>query len=173
MQITDKRICNVTIPAQAAGTIVLFKVQAEDTLRNQLAINGSYAVKHYSTIDLAVAKEAVTVGENITVNAVLAPEAEGMTVNVVFTTVNITKEVSATTDANGALTASFQTENVGVWQVTASFAEDATFYSSSSQRVTIRVEEPTFLAKYGIYIGGAAAGIGAACGVVIVKKRRS
>jgi hypothetical protein len=173
MQITDNRTCNATIPAQVAGTKVSYRVEAEDILRNRLSANGSYTVKDHSTLELAAVKETITMGENITVSAAFTPVTEGVTVHFIFTTSNSTKEITATTDANGTVIGSFQTENVSVWQVTASFAGDDVCYPSSSEMITIRVEEQSFLAIYGLYLGGASAGIGTACGVIIVKKKRS
>ncbi|MEM4704876.1 MAG: hypothetical protein QXJ02_07420 [Candidatus Bathyarchaeia archaeon] len=163
MEIVDKKTCSATIPGQAAGVVVKYKVEAVDVLRNVLVASGNYTVKFASALNLTALQEAVIAGENITVKGDLAPKEAGQLIIVTFKTANFTKEVQAYTDVNGTFTASFQTENVTVWEVTARFNGNTTIFPCSSGAVVIKAEEPTFLMKFGLYLGG---GIGASVAVV-------
>ncbi len=173
MEIVEGRTCNATIPGQATGYSVAFKVEVTDILRNLLGANGSYTVKYASTISLSAERETITAGESIKVNGFMTPGAKGKSVTVIFSAQNTSKEVIAYTDADGAFAASLQTENITTWEIAARFDGDSTTYSSLSTYLTVKVEEPTFLAKYSLYLGG---GIGTIIGfaglVVYLKKFR-
>jgi hypothetical protein len=127
-------------------------------------------VKYPTLLNLTLVNEVVHVGENITVKGFLIPHAGDLPVTVVFTSGNVTKKIEALTLADGNFTAGFQTENVGVWEVRAEFDGNESFYSSLSPSLTVRVEEPTFMMKYSLYIGGGAIGAVIASVVVYVKK---
>jgi hypothetical protein len=121
-------------------------------------------------LNLTVFHEIVHIGENITVKGSLTPQLEGVPVTIVFNSVNGTKQVMTYTFADGTFTAGFQTENIGSWEAQARFDGDKSFYSSSSSSLTIKVDEPTFLMKYSLYIGGGAT-VAAIVGVVVYVKK--
>jgi len=170
MVIVDNRTCNATILGQAVGSVVVYKVEAHDALKNVLVANGSYGVKYPTMLNLTVFHEIVHIGENITVKGSLTPQLEGVPVTIVFNSVNGTKQVMTYTFADGTFTAGFQTENIGSWEAQARFDGDKSFYSSSSSSLTIKVDEPTFLMKYSLYIGGGAT-VAAIVGVVVYVKK--
>jgi hypothetical protein len=170
MEILNKRTCTGVVPGQAAGTFVSYRVEANDVLENVLVACGNYSVKCPSVLNLTVTSEAVYLGENITVKGYLTPAAESLPITVHFTSANETKQIMCYTLANGTFTASFKPETIESWNVQAKFGEDEFRYESSSSQLTIRVEEPPFLVKYSLYIGG---GIGAVAviGVIVYWKK--
>jgi len=166
--------CNATIPQQEAGSFVEYAVQATDTIKNTLAAAGNFTVKHPSSIaDFNATRMTVTLGENITATGTLSAEAAGAPVTVQFTSVNETKTVECTALGNGTFTASFQPETTGTWLVQAAFAGNDSVYECESAVVMVTVEEPSFLATYGLFIGGGVGGALAAVGAVVyIKKYR-
>jgi len=166
MEIVNNRTCRAAIPGQDAGTFVGYRVEAIDVLENVLVAYGNYSVKYPSTLNLSLVHEVVYLGENITVRGHLTPPAEGLSITVYFTSANESKQIMCHTLANGTFTASFKPETLETWKAQAKFSEDEFRYESVSSQLTIRVEEPPFLVKYGLYIGG---GLGAVAiiGVVI------
>lgn len=157
MEIVDNRTCRSTVPGQNAGTSVVYKVEANDVLKNVLVANGSYAVKYPSVLNLTALHESVYVGDNATVKGSVTPSAQNLTVTVIFTSTNETRRIEATTLEDGSFTASFQTEKTGTWDIQARFSGDNKTYPCLSSSVLIGVEEPTFLMRYSLYIGGGAA----------------
>jgi hypothetical protein len=171
MEILDNRTCKATIPGQPAGTVVDYRVEANDTLENVLVVNGTYSVKDELMFNVTLAQEVVTLGDNVTVLGSATPVNRTIPITVLFISTNGTKQMVCYTDANGTFSASFRPEAVGVWGVQASFGGDAFLYGNVSQRVSVEVVEASFLVKYSLYIGG---GVGAAVVVVaIVFWRRS
>jgi hypothetical protein len=144
-----------------------------DVLKNFLFANGSYVVKYPSTINLTLVHESVHIGENITVKGYLTPETGNLTVIARFESDNgTTKEMECTTLDDGTFTASFQTERVGFWEAQARFEGNEMLHPNSSKSLMIKVEEPTFLMKYSLYIGGGAAAAAIISAVIYVKKFR-
>jgi hypothetical protein len=170
MVIVENRTCNATVSGQNASAFVAYRVEADDVLKNILVANGSYCVKYLTSLNLTLVREAVHIGENITVRGSLTPQIGEVPVTVVFNSANGTKEIRAYTLADGTFTAGFQTENVGSWEAQARFDEDEFYYSSSSSSLTVRVEEPTFFMKYSLYIGGGVAAAAIVSVVVYMKK---
>jgi len=170
MEILDNRTCRATIPGQAAGTIVNYRVEANDTLKNVLFANKTYPVKSELMLNLTLAQEVITLGENITVLGNATPVNRTIPITIVFTSTNGTKQIVCYTEANGTFSASLKPETLGMWRVQAKFAGDAFLYENVSQSVLVEVVEPSILVKYSLYIGG---GIGAAVivGVVIYWKK--
>jgi len=171
MEIADNRTCTAIIPGQVAGTVVSYGVEAKDALENVLVANGSYPVKYVSALSVTLTHEAVYLGENITVSGILTPEVEGAKVLVSFETQNFTEHVACYTLENGTFTASFRPENVSVWTVQAHFNGDIDSYACESESLTARVEEPTFIMKYSLYLGGGIGSGVAIAGVIVYLKK--
>jgi len=119
---------------------------------------------------LTVIREAVYLGENITVRGYLTPSVEKLPTTVYFTSANESKQIMCYTLANGTFTASFRPETLETWKAQAKFGEDEFRYESSSSQLTIRVEEPPLLVKYSLYIGGGI-GVIAVIGVIVYWKK--
>ena len=166
--------CNATIPRQEAGSFVEYAVQATDIIKNMLRAAGNFTVKHPSTItDFNATRMTVTRGENITATGTLSAEAAGAPVTVTFISVNATEPVECIALGNGTFTASLQPETIGIWTVQAAFAGNQTVYECDSAVVMVTVEEPSFLAQNGLFIGGGVGGALAAVGAVVyIKKYR-
>jgi hypothetical protein len=166
--------CNATIPRQEAGSLVEYTVQATDTIKNMLTAAGNFTVKYPSAItDFNATRMTFTRGENITVTGTLSAEAAGAPVTVTFTSVNTTKPVTCTALGNGTFTASFQPKETGDWMAHAVFAGNSTVYECESEVVMVKVEEPSFFAQNGIFIGGGIGGALAVVGAVVyIKKYR-
>jgi hypothetical protein len=172
MEIIDNRTCQAAIPGQNTSTSVHFKVEADDVLKNVLMANGSYLVKYSTEINLTLVHEAIHVGENVTVKGYLTPEVADKSVTIMFSSGNNTREIVAVTLIDGTFIASFQTENVGTWDAQAVFNGDESYFPTVSPSLTARVEEPTFLSKYALYIGAGAAAAAIVGAVIYVKKFR-
>jgi hypothetical protein len=166
--------CNATIPQQTAGSVVEYTVQATDTIKNTLAAAGNFTVKYPSSItDFNATRMTVTLGENITATGTISAEAGGAPVTVTFMSVNTTETVECTALENGTFTASFQPETTGTWIAQAAFAGNSSIYECESETVMVTVEEPSFFALYGLFIGGGVGGGLVAVGAVVyVKKYR-
>lgn len=166
--------CNATIPQQKAGSVVEYKVQATDLMKTQLTAVGNFTVKYPSAItDFNVTRAKVTLGENITATGTLSANAVGSPVTVKFTSINTTESLQCSTLENGTFTVSYQPLTTGTWLVQALFPGNATVHECESAIVMVTVEEPSFLALYGLYIGGGlGGGLGVAGAIVYVKKYR-
>lgn len=170
MEIANKT-CMAVIPGQAAGTVVSYNVEAVDILKNILLVNGSYSVKHPSTLNISLTAEKVHVGENVTVKGYLNPEAEGIPVIVRFDSANDTIELVCHTLENGTFTIKFKPNATGVWGVQARFDGNNYVYASLSPLFLVRVEEPPAYVKYAPYIGGIGAIAIVVIGMVIYVKK--
>lgn len=172
MEIVEERVCNATIQGQNASTIVDYRIRAKDILKNALEANGTYTVKYYSTLKLNLTSESVYAGQDVTVTGVLSPRIGGLAVTVVLATTNISREDVAYTSMNGSFKTEFHVNITGDWTVFAKFDGDDSIYPCSSNELTVRVEEPTFLMMYGLYIGGVVVAAGAMGSVIYFKKFR-
>jgi hypothetical protein len=171
MEALDNRTCRAIIPRQVAGTIVSYRVEANDILRNILTAEKSYPVKNEVVLSLALTREVVTLGENVTIFGNVTPAVRAIPITVYFSSTNGTKEIVCYTKADGTFTASFKPETLGTWEAQARFDGDAFLYESMSPWLSAEVNELSILMKYSYYIGG---GIGAAVAVgVIIFWRKS
>jgi len=160
MQIENNRTCTVKIPGQQAGTTVGYGVKASDVFDNILTANGTYTVKYAATLNIT-APQAIALSQNITVAGKLVPESgKQCAITVTFTSLNATKQLVCQTLPDGDFTASFRPEILGTWRVQAVFAGDQLLYECISPELSVRVEEPSILAKYSLYIGGAIGAVG-------------
>lgn len=159
MELTDNRTCRTIIPRLQAGTSVSYRVTANDVMNNVLYASGVYAVKYPSTLNISLSRNVITMGENITVIGTLTPAGKTLQIRVTFSSQNISKSITSFTLDNGSFSISYRPELLGAWEVQAVFVEDESRYESESPLFTARVDEPPFLVKYSLYVGG---GIGAA-----------
>lgn len=172
MELVDNRTCRVIIPGQQAGTSVSYRIAANDIVKNVLYANGVYIVKHSSTLNISLSRNTIIIGENITVRGNLTPAGKSLRITVTFSSLNITKSITSYTLENGSFSTSYRPEILGTWEVKAVFAEDESRYESTSSSLTAKVDEPSILVKYSLYIGS---GVGAAItiGIIVyVKKSR-
>jgi hypothetical protein len=165
MEIADNRTCRAIIPGQQAGTFVSYRVAANDVLKNVLYASGVYTVKYPSALNISLSQNPVTIGENITVLGHLTPASESLRITVTFSSLNITKSMASFTLENGSFIISYRPEILGTWEVQAFFVEDEFRYESTSPLITGRVDEPSILVKYSVYIGS---GVGATITVGII-----
>jgi len=159
MAILNNRTCQATIPRQPAGTTVNYRVEANDTMENTLTAENSYHVKNEVTLNITLIREAVTLGENVTVRGNVTPVAAETLITVYCNSGNSSKRITCYTGADGSFNASFKPDNLGTCEVQARFDGNAYMYESVSQWLTADVKEQSMLMRYSMYIG---AGIGAA-----------
>jgi len=170
MDLIDNRTCRAIIPRQAVGTFVSYRAEAIDILENLLNSSGSYYVKNDLFINLSLPHETVPLGENVTVRGIVTPSIENLPLMVYFNSANGSVQVACYTDENGVFRAGFKPDNIGSWTVQASFSGDEYLYESTSQQLTADVEEPSFFAKYSLYIGGGMAAASIVGAIVYYKK---
>lgn len=165
--LVSNRTCNGTISGQEAGVTVNYRVEAFDFLDNMMSINGSYTVKYPTNVNFTLNKEAVSLGENISISGTVKPAVESgdARVKLTFTASNGSTIAQYYLIEDGNFSASFKPPFLGSWSVQAQFMGDQLRYESSSNAVNFVVVEPSFMTKYSLYIY---AGVGAALMVVIV-----
>jgi hypothetical protein len=174
MQLLDNRTCTAIVPGQPAGTTVRYEITASDVLENTLVYWGNYSVKYASQLNLTLKAEAISIGDNITLTGLVTPSTENLTITLMFSSTNGTFPQTAYTLDQGTFTASFKPSTQGDWMVQATFKGNNMLYESSSPSLKFRVNPPSFLSQYSMYIY---AGAGAGAGTVIIafvyiKKRR-
>jgi len=128
-------------------------------------------LKKYIAVSCNVTSNSVAIGENITVTGSVEPKVANLTVNLVFIDLNTTTTVHALTDENGTYITKWKPTAMGLWQVHANLAGNATLGEAYSNVTTFTVKD-TFLNQYFIFIvggGSGAAGVGA---FVFIRKRR-
>jgi hypothetical protein len=172
MELLDNRTCTTTIPGQAAGTTVNYRVEASDLLENILVANGSYPVKNDLSLNLTAVSENVSLGENVTVKGYATPSIGSLPITVQFESAGESKTVLCYTSEDGSFIASFQPGNISVWDAQAKFEGDHFFYENLSPHVTVEVKEPSIFAKYSLYIGGGLGATAIVGAVVYWRKRR-
>ena len=175
MEILNNEACKMSIPAQAAGTLVDYKVTAVDVPRNVLTVNGSYTVKWPTSLNLSLVQQAVTVGDIITVKGNLIPASGNASITIYFDYGNASESIACETLTDGSFTSGFRPQVAGKWGVQAVFFENNLRYGGISSQLWIEVQEPSFFAQYWLYIvGGAGGGVAAAVFVVFyLRKFRS
>jgi len=172
MEIVENRSCYAIIPGQPAGVTVAYRVEALDAVENVLWAEGSYPVKHPSRLNISLTQESLTIGDNISVRGHFTPPDEEIPIRVRFISTNSSREILCFTLPNGTFTATFKPETLGTWRVKATFHEDRLRYESASPEVQITVEEPPFLIRYSMYIGGGLAGTAILGALIYWKKFR-
>jgi hypothetical protein len=125
------------------------------------------------SIILHLENEKITIGENVTVNGLVEPGFENLTVTLIFTKPdgsNFTRNVY--TSSNGNFTFVFQPEAVGTWLIQAKFGGDDLRYGAQSDSKSLLVND-TWINRYKLYIiipFGVVTPVLAA--VVYIRKRR-
>ncbi len=114
---------------------------------------------------------SVTIGDNITVTGSIYPIAENLTVTVMFTSANSTVKQTAYTHSNGTYLVSWKPDSMGLWQVYANIAENASISAAYSNMSTFTVND-TFLNQYMFIIIGGVAGVAGVSVVVFIIRRR-
>lgn len=172
MQLTDNRTSVTVVPGNPAGTTVKYKVEATDVLESILVYNGNFSVKYASQLNMTLRSDTIFIGENITLIGLLTPSSENSSVTLIFTSTNGTFQQTAYTSVNGTFTASFKPEAEVDWFVQAIFEGNNMLYGSSSPSLKFKVEPPSLISQYSLYIYiGAGAGIAVIATVYIVKRR--
>jgi hypothetical protein len=173
MQLTDARTISTTMPGQAAGTTVSYKVEATDVLENTLIYRGNYTVKYASYLNLTVRAKDIPIGENVTVAGQIKPQIGDLAVTLVFTSANGTFKQTAYTTDTGTFSSSFKPVKEGTWLVQALFSGNNVSYPSTSESLMFKVGPPTFLSLYGTYVfAGIGVGGGVAAATVVYIKKR-
>ena len=172
MELVDARTCSAVIPGQSAGITVNYKVEAIDTLENLLVYAGNYTVKYASTVGLNLTRETLTLGENVTLTGYVSPAAESLPVTLIYISANETLTQTVYTLANGTFKASFKPTSEGEWTVQATFEGSSTIYGNSSEILKFKVEPPSFLSRYSIYIFASVGATICIAAIIYVKKFR-
>jgi hypothetical protein len=172
MQLIDNRTSMAAIPGQPAGTTVKYKAEAADVLENVLTYNGSYTVKYASQLNLTLKTDAIFMGENITVNGLVMPPSDNVSITLIYTSTNGTFQQTAYAIANGSFTASFRPPAEVDWHVQAVFEGNNMLYGSSSLSLKFKVDPPSIFSQYSMYIyAGVGAGIAITAIAYVVKRR--
>jgi hypothetical protein len=165
--------CSAIIPAQKAGTQVLYRVVANDTLMNNLRAEGNYTVKQSSRLNITAIENNIRVGDNITITGVLTGQTTSSPISVLFMSALYTETAEVKTLPDGTFTASAIANSSGVWAVQAYFIGGDIAYSSDSNQLAVQVEELSFVAANGMYIGsGFFVAMGVIGAVLFIKGRR-
>jgi hypothetical protein len=151
MDVSNKT-CNATIPGQQAGTTVKYQVNADDILKNQFSTNGSYSVKNQPTLTVALTKDSIVLGQNVTIEGTLTPCEETSTVTVQYFSSNTTETLTFPVAANGTFTGTYQPMTAGTWAVLASSPESQTLWGTNGPQLVVTVKDPPIYVKYGLYI---------------------
>jgi len=164
--------CSVIIPAQAAGSIVQYRIEVEDSLRNVLKTSGNYTVKMASTLDFSLIKEKIQLGENISLSGFLTPITNFSTVNLQIFGVNFNQTLSSMMMPDGTFEASFQPTNSGNYSITATSSETPVSFGASGPELFFSVTEPPMYIKYTIPIIGVVVALSACGGLLYFFKFR-
>jgi hypothetical protein len=172
MEILTNRTCRATILGQSAGTVVNYRVEANDTLKNALVANGSYPVKAELVLNVSPGREVVTLGENVTVRGNTTSAASDIPIIIYFNSANSSRQIVCYTKTDGTFSVSFRPGTLGTWEVQARFGGDAFLYESVSSWLSLEVVEPSILVKYSYYIVGGMCGLVMVCAVIYWRKSK-
>ena len=148
----SNQTCNATIPGQSAGSVVQYRIDANDVLKNNMTATGNYTVKQLSTLNITAVKDPIILGENITVTGTLTPNYNSSRVKVQFYSSNSTQTLNCTVSQNGTFTASYKPDSSGVWAVSATSLETQTSWRVESGQLAVTVNEPPIYVKYSLFI---------------------
>jgi hypothetical protein len=148
----NNQTCNAQIPGQAAGSLVQYSIQARDAQMNSVVAAGEYTVRENASLGIALVKEKIVLGKNVTVSGTLTPCFNGSVVYVQFATANAVKNVNCTVSADGKFIVSWKPTAAGQWAVTASSRETQLAFAGYSQELTLTVMPPPLYQKYSMFI---------------------
>jgi hypothetical protein len=151
---TFNNTCSAIIPGQKAGSIVQYKIEAMDYLRNVLETSGNYTAKMASTLDFSLISEKIPLGQNITVNGVLSPITNTSKVRLQIFGVNYNKTLNCVIMPDGSFETSFQPPNSGNYSIAATSLETQVSFRADSVELFFSVAEPPLYIKYAIPIIG-------------------
>ncbi len=165
--------CSVIIPAQEAGSIIQYRIEAVDSLCNVLNASGNYAVKMLSTLNSSLIKETIQLGENITVSSILNPITNTSKVELQIYGVNFNRTLNCILTPEGTFQASFQPPNSGNYSITASSPETPFSFGVTGPELFFSVTEPPLYIKYFIPIIGMLVALSVSGGLVYFFKLRT
>ncbi len=165
--------CSAIIPSQKAGSIVQYKIEAIDYLRNVLETSGNYTVKMASNLDFSLITEKIPLGQNITVSGVLSPVTNTSTVKLLIFGTNYNQTLSCIIMPDGSFGASFKPPNSGNYSITATSPETPVSFRAESPELFFSVAEPPLYIKYSIPIIGVLVAISVIGGLLYFFKFRS
>ena len=148
----SNQTCNATIPGQSAGSVVQYRIDSNDVLKNNMTATGNYTVKEQLTLNIAAVKANITLGQNITITGTLTPNDNSSKVTVQFLSSNDTQTLNCQVNQNGTFLASFKPDTIGMWSVTAASPETKTSWRCDSGQLAVKVNEPPIYVKYSLYI---------------------
>lgn len=173
--LVNNRTCNGTILGQEAGVMVRYRVEAFDFLDNLMSINGSCLVKYPTYVNFTLSREAITLGENISISGFVRPGSgsANASVKLIFIASNGSTAAEYCNMQDGNFSASFKPSFLGSWSVQAWFLGDKMRYESFSYTPEFIVVEPSFMIKYSMYIyAGVGATVMAAIVVIMIRRRQ-
>ncbi len=130
------------IPAQSAGTQVLYKVEAQDYALNKAVEEGSYLSKDSSSIQLA-APTTVRGGQSINVSGSIIPLAADTDVLIQYASSSgLTVNKTLKTDSLGLFSDTYTPSASGLWRISASWGGDLQ-HASSAGSAALTVEKQT------------------------------
>jgi hypothetical protein len=150
----DNHTCSVIIPGQEAGSIMQYRIEALDSLRNVLEASGNCTFKMASTLDFTITNERIRLGENITVSGFLSPVTNASAVRLIIFGVNFNKTLSCKIEPDGTFEASFRPPNSGNYSITAASLETPVSFGVDGPDFIFSVSEPPLYIKYFIPIIG-------------------
>ena len=151
MQVNNET-CNGTIPAQAMGALVQYRINATDILENSLKASGDYTVKAAPMLNITVAKDKVPFAQKVAVQGTLNPSVNGTVVFIRFVSVDSVKTLNCTVKSDGAFAVSWKPTASGNWTVSASSTETPKTWEAYSQDVQVTVAPPPLYVKYSLYL---------------------
>lgn len=146
--------CNAMIPSQPAGTIVQYKIEAIDSLRNILNASENYTVKTQANLDVSLTADKIRLGENVSVTGVLSPSTNTSVVNLQVFGLEFNQTLSYTVNPNGTFQANFKPPKSGNYSIVATSPETPVCFGVDSQELCFSVAEPPLYIKYSIEIIG-------------------
>jgi len=140
---------------------------------NTITATGNYTVRRGATLTISAEELIITEGENATINGLIIGANGSAKITILFMNALTTDTAEVMTLPDGTFSVNFPTNSSGKYAVQASFYGSDTTFSADSNQLVIEVEEKTFFAKNGIYLGGGFFGaVGIAGLVMFIRKRR-
>jgi hypothetical protein len=170
--LTVNHTCNATIPGQEAGSIVQYKIEAIDSLRNVLRAFGNYTVKMASSLDFTITNEKIQLGESINASGVLSPITNVSAVRLDIFGVNFNKTMSCKIEPDGSFEATFKPPHSGNYSITATALETPISFRANSPDFIFSVAEPPLYMKYSIPIMGVIVAVSVVGGLLYFFKFR-